>query len=267
MEIAFGNKDDVSSSEKNLVTKRLTRLVRVIYTGHGLVIFTLSFMLFFLLLLIPIAFKKQHRLVGIFNRWWARVIYFFIVLPTRVIYRSALDPKKQYIFCPNHFSYIDIVTMGLNKHNTIFVGKSAMENIPLFGFMYRSLHITVDRSKLKSRYATMLKTFEALEEGKSLVIFPEGGIITEKEPVMASFKDGAFRAAIEKQIPIVPVTIPYNWIILPPNEFLLNWKPLKVIFHEPISPAQYTLATIDEFKSKVKSVIETELDKHLKHEN
>ena len=75
---------------------------------------------------------------------------------------------------------------------------------------------------------------EAIDEGKNLVIFPEGGIITLKDPVMAKFKDGAFRVAIEKQIAIVPVTIPFNWIILPPDEFLLRWHPLKVIFHEPI---------------------------------
>src|SRR6185503_5315375 len=99
---------------------------------------------------------------------------------------------RQYIFCPNHFSYLDIAAMGLNSHDSIFVGKNDMENIPLFGFMYRSLHITVDRTKLKSRYSSMLRTFGALDEGKSLVIFPEGGIMTEKDPVMSKFKDGAF---------------------------------------------------------------------------
>jgi len=133
--------------------------------------------------------------------------------------------------------------------------------------MYRSLHITVDRTNLKSRYSTMLKTLEALDEGKSLVIFPEGGIVTEKDPVMAPFKDGAFRAAIEKQIPIVPVTIPYNWIILPPDQFLGRWRPLKVIFHETVDPSGYTLADIDQLKSRVKDIIDSELQQHLAYEN
>ena len=141
-----------------------------------------------------------------------------------------------------------------------------MVDIPLFGFMYRKLHITVDRSKLKSRYSTMLKTLDALDEGKSLVIFPEGGIVTEKDPVMSSFKDGAFRASIEKQIPIVPVTIPFNWIILPPNEFLLRWRPLNVIFHEPIDPEKFSLDNIAAYKDYVKNIIEKELESNL-HEN
>jgi 1-acyl-sn-glycerol-3-phosphate acyltransferase len=234
---------------------------------YGSIIFFILFLVFFLLLLIPIVFKKQFKLVGVFNRWWATLLFTFIGLPFSVRFKKRLEPDKQYIFCPNHFSYLDIVTMGLNVHNTIFVGKNDMENIPLFGFMYRKLHITVDRSKLKSRYSTILKTRQALDDGKSLVIFPEGGIITEKEPILAPFKDGAFRASIEKQIPIVPVTIPFNWIILPPDEFLLNWRPLKVIFHEPIDPAAYTLDQVQELKKKVRDTIESELQSNIAYEN
>lgn len=238
-----------------------------LYTLYGVIIFFLLFLIFFVLLLIPIVFKKQDKLVGVFNRWWARLLFTFIGIPFFVKYKALLDPKKQYIFTPNHFSYLDIAVMGLNKHNTIFVGKNDMENIPLFGFMYKNLHITVDRTKLKSRYTSMLRTLEALDEGKSLVIFPEGGIVTEKDPVIGRFKDGAFRASIEKQIPIVPVTIPFNWIILPPDKFLLTWRPLKVIFHEPIEPSGYSIEQVDELKNRVRNIIENELEHHLRHEN
>lgn len=242
-------------------------LLRRLYTAYSLIAFTITFFVFFTLLLIPIVWKDRFQLVGVFNRWWAHTIFFLCAMPCRVSYRQKLDPSKQYIFCPNHFSYLDIVTMGLNKHNTIFVGKNAMEHIPLFGFMYRRLHITVNRTKLKSRYETMLKTLAALDQGKSLVIFPEGGIVTEGEPVMAAFKNGAFRASIEKQIPIVPVTIPHNWIILPPQKFILSWKPVTVVFHEPIDPTGLSVKDLDDYKRKVRSVIETELQQTLKHEN
>lgn len=241
------------------------KLLRVIYTAYGFVIFTILFVFFFTLLLIPIIFPSQYKLTGVFNRWWARLLFTFIGIPFSTEYRAQLDSKKQYIFCPNHFSYLDIPSMGLNHHNTIFVGKNDMEKIPLFGFMYRKLHITVDRARLKSRYTTMVNTLRALDQGKSLVIFPEGGIITERDPVLASFKDGAFRASVEKQIPIVPVTIPYNWIILPADQFLLNWRPLKVIFHEPIDPANFSLDQVASYKDHVRHQIDKELRKHLSH--
>ena len=109
----------------------------------------------------------------------------------------------------------------------------------------------------------MKQSQEAIDNGKSLVIYPEGGIMTKKEPVMGKFKDGAFRTAIEKQIPVVPVTIPYNWIILPPYEFLVWRGRIKVIFHEPIETTGLTLNDVDMLKEKVFTVINEELKKHL----
>jgi 1-acyl-sn-glycerol-3-phosphate acyltransferase len=240
------------------------KILRGLYTGYCLIVFSMLFFLLFPLLLVPILSPKRYAWVGIINRWWAWLLYTLIGLPFSVRYYKTLSKKSQYIFCPNHFSYLDIPTLGLNHHNTIFVGKSEMETIPAFGFMYRRLHITVDRSKLKSRYSTLVKSLKALDDGKSLVIFPEGGIVTERDPIIGPFKDGAFRASIEKQIPIVPVTIPYNWIILPADEFLMRWRPLKIIFHEPIDPSGYTMERIEEYKQRVRFVIEEELKLHLK---
>ena len=142
-----------------------------------------------------------------------------------------------------------------------------MEKIPLFGLMYRKLHITVDRTKLKSRYTTMIRSMEAIDEGKSLVIYPEGGIITKHPPQLADFKDGAFRVAIEKQIPLVPVTIPYNWILLPDNEFVLHWHKVKVIFHEPILTKGLSMNDIDKLKHRLRNTLDEELKKHNSHEN
>jgi 1-acyl-sn-glycerol-3-phosphate acyltransferase len=237
------------------------KYLRGIYTAYGVVVFTVLFALFLPLLFIPIIFPGQFKLVGVFNRWWARLLFFFIFVPVRREYRGKHDRSRQYVFCPNHFSYLDIPTAGLNKHNTIFVGKNEIQKVPVFGYMYSKLHITVDRSKLKSRYASLQQSLNAIDEGKSLVIFPEGGIVTVKDPVMGRFKDGAFRIAIEKQIAVVPVTISYNWIILPPDQFLLRWHPLKVVFHEPIDTTGLTLQDMDALKEKVFSVVHEELQK------
>lgn len=240
------------------------KILKGLYTGYAFLLFSILFLLFFPLFLIPIIFPEKYKMVGMVNRWWAWVLFSALGLPWKVIYREKLDHSKQYIFCPNHFSYTDIPVMGLNKHNTIFVGKDDMLGIPIFGYMYRKLHITVDRENMSSRVNTFKRSLKALDEGKSLVIFPEGGIIMLKDPVMGKFKDGAFRAAIEKQIPIVPVTLPYNWIFLPPDKFLLSWKPVKIIFHEPVPTAGLSLSDLSVLKEKVFNTINEELKSHLK---
>lgn len=238
------------------------RLLRGFQSSLAAVNFGALFVTLFPVLMIPVLFPKMHHLTGIINRFWARCWFHLSFIPFEAEYR--FDPRTNHtlIFCPNHFSYLDIPTMGLNHHNTIFVGKSAMEKIPLFGYMYKKLHITVDRSRLKSKYSSLVKSLEAIDEGKSLVIFPEGGILSDNPPHMGKFKDGAFRAAIEKQIPIIPVTIPHNWIILPEYTLRLRVGKVKVIFHEPIETTGLTLEDMRLLKEKVYQVIDKELKKH-----
>lgn len=236
--------------------------LRWLYTAYAAILFVLLFILLFPFFLIPIFFSKLHALTGILNRVWAYLMFPLIAMPFRIEEQKRLNRKQQYIFVPNHFSYLDIASMGFNPVNAVFVGKSDMEKVPLFGFMYHKLHITVDRASLSSRVNTLKRAMQAVDEGKSLVIFPEGGILTKHAPAMIKFKDGAFRIAIEKQIPIVPVTIPNNWIILPDQEpLLLRWGLMKVIFHEPIETKGMTLKDVDALKDRAYSIIHTELEK------
>ena len=80
---------------------------------------------------------------------------------------------------------------------------------------------------------------------------------------MGEFKDGAFKIAIEKQIPIVPVTIPYNWLILP-DDGKWSGRPhiAMAIFHEPIETRGMTLENLGELMTKTREVITKELALH-----
>lgn len=238
-------------------------LLRWFYTAFAAVVFVLLFTVLFPFFLIPIFFPTLHALTGILNRVWAYAFFTLIAMPFRLIEKERLDRRRQYIFVANHFSYLDIASMGFNPVNAVFVGKSDMESVPFFGYMYRKLHITVDRGSLSSRVNTLKRSMQAIDEGKSLVIFPEGGILTHHAPNMIKFKDGAFRVAIEKQIAIVPVTIPNNWIILPDKTpLLLRWGLMKVVFHEPIETKGMKLEQITQLKEDIFNII----DKELKHE-
>lgn len=126
--------------------------------------------------------------------------------------------------------------------------------------MYSNIHITLDRQNLKSKYNAMGKCADELDEGHNLVIFPEGGIVSKKMPKMARFKDGAFRLAIEKRIPIVPITIPYNWILLPDDgKLLLHRHENLIVFHDPIETKDLTIDDIGLLKTRVFEVISNEL--------
>lgn len=166
------------------------------------------------------------------------------------------------MYCPNHGSYIDIPVMlwGV-KQNFCFMGKSSLAKVPMIGYMYKKLNILVDRKNPRSRADAYTQAGIEIERGNSLVVFPEGTIPTHA-PVLGPYKDGAFKIAIEKQIPVVPVTIPYNWLILPDNGKLLGRPHIAMaIFHEPIDTKGLTLADVPAVIAKTREVITAELAK------
>ncbi|WP_143960360.1 lysophospholipid acyltransferase family protein [Litoribacter populi] len=236
--------------------------LRRIYSVYGMVVFAITFLLLLPIFVITIEVPGLKKYGRMLNRVWAK--FFFIMLFIRVKYqnRHHLKFSKQYIIVANHFSYLDIPALGLIPNDAVFIGKSSLGKLPLFGYMFRNLHIAVNRNSLRSRGETIFKTKEALDEGSSVVIFPEGGIIAQNPPEMGRFKDGAFKVAIEKQIPIIPVTLSYNHLILPDDgKLLLNYKNIKVVFHPPISVEGLAVKAAGELKERCYNIIQEQLCK------
>jgi 1-acyl-sn-glycerol-3-phosphate acyltransferase len=154
--------------------------------------------------------------------------------------------------------------MGLVVTNYYaFIGKSSLQKIPLFGYMFRKLHIQVDRSSRLKSHQTYQLALKELRKGRSLVVFPEGGIYTKNPPEMTPFKDGPFRMAIERQVPLVPITFPYNWKVLPDDGSLLfSRHPVLAVVHPPISTTGLQLKDLEALKKETYQTIENELKRH-----
>ncbi len=243
----------------------MNHLFRRIYTLYALVLFVLTFLLLFPIFLIIAQRSAWHKASYHLNKFWAKVFFGMIFMPVEVETRGDTKRLKgqAMVFCPNHASYMDIPMVGYASSPFVFMGKSSLAKVPLFGYMYRKIHITVDRSSLKSRHSTYERTKAVVDRGMSLVIFPEGGIYTKNPPTMVPFKNGAFKLAIEKQIPLIPVTIPYNWIILPDNgRYVLQPHRAKVIFHEPIETKGLGMDSLPALKQEVFDIITKELSLH-----
>jgi 1-acyl-sn-glycerol-3-phosphate acyltransferase len=241
----------------------MMKILRRVYSTYCLLVFAGLFLILLPLFFIFIQREKWHYFAYKLNYIWASTFYFLCGFPVEQVFPEKWDKSKQYIICPNHTSFLDITLLGLTPLYFVFVGKSSISKVPLFGYMYRKLHITVNRNNLKSKYETLRRSLQAIDNGKSLVIFPEGGIFTENPPEMARFKDGPFRIAIEKQIPVIPVTIPYNWYILPDDgKMLVHWRKAKIIYHEPIPTQGMELDDVDKLKDRVYNIINSELITH-----
>ena len=110
------------------------------------------------------------------------------------------------MFVANHTSMTDIMLMlSIVKNPFVFVGKKELAKFPMFGFFYKRTCILVDRGNVKSRQEVFQQAQRRLNQGVSICIFPEGGVPDDESVLLDTFKDGAFRLAIDHQIPIVPL--------------------------------------------------------------
>ena len=115
------------------------------------------------------------------------------------------------MFIANHTSMADIMLMlYVAKKPFVFVGKKELSKLPLFGFFYKRTCILVDRNDSRSRREVFNSVQKKFDLGLSVCIFPEGGVPDDTEILLDSFKDGAFRLAIEHNIPIAPMTFHDN---------------------------------------------------------
>jgi len=192
--------------------------------------------------------------------WSAFILYGMGFRP--VIKQEAEYKKGQsYMFVANHTSMVDIMLMlYISKNPFVFVGKKELVKIPLFGFFYKRTCILVDRKDAKSRRAVFNRAQRKLNLGYSVCIFPEGGVPNDESIVLDEFKDGAFRLAIEHQIPIAPMTFLDNKRLFSYTFFSGGPGKMRVKIHNLIPTTNYTLNDKKELKTLTREIILTELN-------
>jgi 1-acyl-sn-glycerol-3-phosphate acyltransferase len=235
--------------------------MKLIYTIWCIFWLVLIFLVLFPFVFVCLQREQWKPHAHWLNRLWGKLFFPLAGIKIQVEYRFFPDPKKPYVFCANHFSYIDIAVMGVILENYFaFVGKHDVKDIPLFGYMFKKLHIQVNRESNQSRVGSLSRAIKILGQDRSIVIYPEGGIRTKKPPQMHTFMDGAFKMAIQQQVPIVPVTLLTNYKILPDQEKLrLSRYGMHAVVHEPLSTVGLTQQDANTLKEKCFQVIDATL--------
>ena len=181
--------------------------MRYLYVIYALLTFVIGFLVRLpFIVLFSLDGVRGRKAIWRLVQWWSYEWFFLIGIRSRRIFEAPLDPKKgPYIVVANHISYIDIpILFRALPFYARPLAKHELGKIPLFGFLYKQLAVTIDRSSGKSKLQGTIKLKDTINEGGSILIFPEG-TFNETEAPLKSFYDGAFRIAIETQAPILPV--------------------------------------------------------------
>lgn len=212
------------------------------------------------LLILSLSWDRTYPLFFKLARFWARLILFGMGFYYRVEREQELIKGKSYMLVANHTSMTDIMLMlAITKNPFVFVGKKELAKIPIFGFFYRRSSILVDRSSSRSRFEVFEQAQKRLKLGLSVCIFPEGGVPEDEGILLDEFKDGAFRLAIDHQIPIVPITFADNKERFSFTFFSGSPGIMRVKVHRFIATKGLKQDDKKELKDKVREVIYNQL--------
>lgn len=220
------------------------------------------------ILIITISSEKTYPQFFVLARLWAKIILFGMGLPYRITREQQMEKGKSYMLVANHTSMTDIMLMlTVSKNPFVFVGKKELVKIPVFGFFYKRTCILVDRKSSKSRFEVFQRAQKRLNQGLSICIFPEGGVPEDETVLLDEFKDGAFRLAIEHQIPIVPMSFYDNKKRFSFNFFSGSPGLMRAKVHPFVETTGLSMddkTDLKELKEKVRQIIYHDLLKNSK---
>jgi 1-acyl-sn-glycerol-3-phosphate acyltransferase len=211
----------------------------------------------------------RHDLVFNLKRVWTWIIVHGSFLFPRVRYTTKkYSLPRPCVVVSNHTSYLDIVFTPIYvDHTAVFMGKYELLRIPLFRYFFMYLDIPVNRKSATDAHKAFSLAGNKIDQGLSQVIYPEGTISSWGK--LRPFKNGAFKLAIEKQVPIVPVVNLNNWWFLQNGGFFKsNGRPgfPQIVVGEPISTIGMGEKNVNELKEKVYTFIQEELEKFNKRD-
>lgn len=247
----------------------MIKLFRYAWAVYFLLLFVLFFLLLYPLFAIYLSKERHYPKAHSLRRIWGRIIMFLSGLRPQTIYEQDLDPSETYIFTPNHFSYLDILSVNVQMPFYFnFMAKSELGNIPLFRIFFKTIDVPVERSSLSGAKKALMLASERLLGGTSLLNFPEGGI-GEKVPKMMPFKKGAFKLAIEHKVKVVPITILDNYKRLPSGGLESGGCPgkMRMIVHRPIETANLKEEDVDHLANEVYRIIEERFNQENQNED
>jgi 1-acyl-sn-glycerol-3-phosphate acyltransferase len=228
------------------IAGRICALWAVLVFAATLLIILIPFLLFSY----PFSDPKKTKRFAALSRVWMGFYLPAIGCPLIVKGRKNFVPGENYVVVCNHNSFMDVpisypAIPGGNKT----IAKIEMAKIPIFGLIYTTGSVLVDRKSEASRKESYLKMKKVLEMGLHMCLYPEGTRNLTDQP-LKSFHDGAFRLAIDSGKAIIPSLIFNTRKVLPASKpfFLLPHK-MEMHFLPPI-PVQPGDTTVS-LKEKV----------------
>ena len=116
------------------------------------------------------------------------------------------EGKGPWVVVANHQSILDILMLSRLPREMKWVAKEELFRVPWTGWMMRmSGDIPIRRGDAESGGEALGIAKDYLARGMSVMIFPEG--TRSAKGTLLPFKSGAFRLALDAQVPVLPIAV------------------------------------------------------------
>ena len=173
-----------------------------------------------------------------------------------------IDKDATYVIYGNHKSMLDPVIMYLNMHIKLTaIGKSEIFENGLVNEIAKTFAaIPLDRNNTREAVKSINRGIETLKGGLSVIIFPEGGILTREDEKMTGLRAGAYKLVLKSERPILPITlIGTSKIASTPRR---KRKNVKLIIHKPISYEEVKGLNTNQIGEMVENLINGDIDEN-----
>ncbi|HEV2389037.1 MAG TPA: lysophospholipid acyltransferase family protein [Candidatus Acidoferrales bacterium] len=195
------------------------------------------------------------------QRWLCRTVLRLAGAKFEVRREPGFDPRRTCLFVSNHVNIFDAFV----SYSAIpqFVRGLELEShfrIPAYGWMARRFgNIPVHKNSTPAQTKELYRrTKRALEDGVSLVVFPEGG--RTRDGHVGVFRPGAFRMAIQFGYPIVPMAIAGSFEFNRKGSWMLYPAKIVVHLHAPIQTKGLSKADMGALRDRVRQIISGSLE-------
>ena len=184
---------------------------------------------------------------------WGRISAWLTISRVKVRGREKIQPGQSYVIVANHPSAFDILLVyGWIGLDFKWVIKKEVRKYPILGYScYKLGHIFIDRSNTEAAIRTLQEAKKKINNGISIFFFPEG----TRHNQIGQFKKGAFRMALDLNLPILPVSIVGSEKIIPAKAIKVRPGRAELIFHDPIAVTEYQNDRLRELVEKSHHIV------------
>ncbi|MDE3135530.1 MAG: AMP-binding protein [Acidobacteriota bacterium] len=221
---------------------------------------TLMFAMWVVPTAIVVALVPSAPAVRRITAWACRNFLRAAFCPVRIEGREILDEMRKgglwpCVIASNHTSYLDVIVMiAYLPVDCLYSAKQEILGYPLLGMITRKMgQLGFDRSDPRARVRQAEQIEEALRQGLSTVVFPEGTFTPA--PGVRPFQLGAFKAAAAAGRPVVPMAIRGAREIWRDHTYLPNPGRVTLTFCPPIKPEGSDWKQIVRLRDAVRNAI------------